>query len=476
MAYPENNDLERAIKSLTIWKVWAAAHADGVIMDAAPAPERDGQYRSPFRDDGKSGSFSVCHDGAGYVDFGGTGESGNVWKFAAKCWANATKGELAKKLIALSGIVPTLPPKPTAPGAAPAAGEVDPALAAAARTIERAKKLREQEAAVYAEREKLVRAPSVKVAHPWPAFVRAHYLEGVEYLRKTPKAVEELANARGWPVEWAAELVEQGLVSYPWERGATPGAKWQKRQKAFLVQAPRFSREQTALDEHGYHQRFFSPAREGSPEKKGWLFVPSIPKNAPRSELERLIVQHAGLARKQTDAEILHDRPTLTQPLPFVLGDVQVPKLVVLLEGQWDAITFYGACGFFHDTTTPEGIAVFGIRGAHGLDMFLGHWAAWLERHSPRAWVLADNDAAGGSWRDAPEAEPGLPRPPGLAERLVAVGCRNPLVSWLKPGPWGKDFNDFYIAKAKAGQPIGPEKMDEWMRKVGIRNATGGWA
>jgi hypothetical protein len=161
-----------------------------------------------------------------------------------------------------------------------------------------------------------------------------------------------------------------------------------------------------------------------------------------------------------------------------VLGDLAAPRVVVLLEGQWDAVTFFGACGWFFDDDAVDplpdtGCAVFGIRGAQGIDAFLSYWGEWLYRHKPRAWCIADNDAAGGTWREAPAAAPGLPRPPGLAEKLEAAGCRKgeTLMTWLKPGAWGKDFNDYF----KAAAPTVP-KMRDWLQRVGILDGKGAWA
>ncbi len=464
MAYEPNDDLKRAIEALTLFQVWAAAHRDGAVLEPVPGTQRDDQYKSPFREDGKNGSFSICHDGRGFKDFGGSGTKGGVWQFAKLCWPNKEGRVLAEELIALSGISRTVPRKPQ-PGAT-AAAPIDPAIERAAKSIARSDRVRQAEAAVYEDREKALRPPSVKTAAAWPQCVKAHYNEGVEHMLSEKKRIADLARDRGWPEDWARVLVEMGLVAYPWERWARAGEKFAGRQKAFLVQAPRFKMAATALDAVGYHQRFYQPASEGRPENKGWLYVPSLPKNGPRSPLEEQLVAYG-----ETLGIEKNERRALVPPLPFVLGDLQAPRLIVLLEGQWDAITFFGACGWFHDTTPAEGVAVFGIRGAQGTDAFLGHWAPWLERIKPRVWVIADNDAAGGSWRERPAADPGLPWPPSLAERLVAVGCRAPLVSWLTPGKWGKDFNDYY----KAAKP-GPEKMRTWMHKVGIMDASGGWA
>jgi hypothetical protein len=289
--------------------------------------------------------------------------------------------------------------------------------------------------------------------------------------------MEEIAKARGWPLHWVAEVVAGQKMGCPWERGATPGAKYAARQRAFVVEQPRMAAGGLVLEQVGYHQHWFMPAKDGKPANKGWLYVPSTPKREPRGEFERELVAYS-LANGSTQ-----EAPrSLVPALPFVLGDLVNTKVIVILEGQWDAITFYGACGFFEESEPPpKGLAVFGIRGAQGLDVFLGAWAPWLRRLRPRAWVIADNDAAGGTWRDQPEAEAGLPRPPSLGDRLIAAGCgggehdeaRAPVISWLKKGNWGKDFNDYY--KAFNGK-FGPEKMAAWLRLHGIELEKGGHA
>lgn len=468
MPYEENDDLARAIAALDIFMVWRVAYRDGVI--ALPPPQGDGVVKSPFREDGAKGSFSILGQGRGWRDHGGNGDHGGVKDFVIRCWPSESPGERAVRMIEMSGIIKT-PARQIAHPAAGAPGAVDPALARAAKSIEKRRRSQELEDAIYEEHRKKLLPPVFKPGPLWPACVATRWEEGVANLAGDNARMGELAKARGWPVEWVAELANMGLIGYPYERMATPGAKYAARQKAFLVQQPRLTGEVCVLDPVGYHQHWFVPPRNGEPAKKGWLYLPSIPKKEPRSQYERALLAYGAGATLEAGR-------ALVQPLPFVIGDLQNPWLIVILEGQWDAITFYGACGNFHDTAMPERVAVFGIRGAQGLDVFLGAWALWLRRHRPRAWVIADNDAAGGTWRDQPPAEPGLPRPPSLGDRLIAAGCRGgerdeaaaPVISWLKKGNWGKDFNDYF--KAFNGK-LGPEKMAAWMHSLGITIAGG---
>lgn len=462
MAYEDNGDLGRALAALDIFTAWASAHREGATLVAAP--QRDGVTKSPFREDGTKGSFSVIGGGKGFKDHGGSGEAGGVWKFCQLCWPQDSKADTARRVITLSGIIPSV----RQPGAG--GGQ--------SKTIDYKAKAAAAQDAFYAEREKKLVPPKFKPVAPWPRCVFERWDEGCDALQADSARQEDIAKARGWPVHWVAEVVAGQKMGCPWERGATPGAKYAARQRAFVVEQPRFEPGgKLVLDQVGYHQHWFMPAKDGKPANKGWLYVPSTPKREPRGEFERELLAYS-LENGSTQAA----PRSLVPALPFVLGDLVNTQVIVILEGQWDAITFYGACGFFEESEQPpRGLAVFGIRGAQGMDVFLGAWAQWLRRVRPRAWVIADNDAAGGTWREQPAAEAGLPRPPSLGDRLIAAGCgggehdeaRAPVVSWLKKGNWGKDFNDYY--KAFNGK-FSTDGMWAWMRKQGIELAKGGHA
>jgi hypothetical protein len=474
MPHHPTDDLARAREALTIFRVWEVAASEGAIMPSCPPPTRDGLIKSPFRDDGRNGSFSVCHGGRGFKDFGGDGSSGDVWRFAKLCWPNLTDGELAKKYIEMSGIIRTPRPQPTAPGAA-APAAVDPRLEKAAKAMAKRDHLRHLEDAVYEELERqLGPKTEVKAIPGWPDFVRERYLEGWRVLRNATARMSSLAKDRGWPVEWVCELVGMGLLSYPLERWVDLEGT-ARRQKAFRVDLPAItivaspdgkgSIAKAELCPIGYHQRWFMAAKGEALAQKGWLYVPSVPK-AILSTFDRALTEYGAGLGVTPDK-----RAGLFPPLPFVLGDLTGTKVIVLLEGQWDAVSFFGACGYFEDSNPPAGVAVFGIRGAQGLDVFLAYWAKWIRHNQPLAWIIADNDKAGQTWLRAPEAKPGLPRSPTFAERLEYVGCRKVLTSWLNPGAWGKDFNDYY----KAAKP-GPAKMADWMRRIGVMKEDGKWA
>lgn len=476
MSHPQNDDLARARDALTIFRVWEVAALEGAIMTPEAPPRRDGLVKSPFRDDGRNGSFSICHGGKGFKDFGTGGAKGDVWRFAELCWPNLQKGEIAKKLIEISGITPT--PRPARNDAQPgaAAAPVDPTVARAAKAIAKRDRVRAMEEKIYEDLEEQYKPRAeVKDVPEWPQFVADRWAEGSRVLRGAVARISELARERGWPAEWALELVTSDMLSYPLERWIDKEDAKHRRQKAFRVDLPIIKTMTTAdgndaiatatLRPVGYHQRWFVPPKDGQPASKGWLYIPSVPKSV-QSKFDQALTAYG-----ETLGVTPENRHGLFPPLPFVLGDLAGPKVIVLLEGQWDAITFFGACGYFEDANPPQGIAVFGIRGAQGLDVFLAYWAKWLRYNEPIAWVIADNDAAGQTWLKPPEADPGLPRGPSFAERLERMGCRKVLTSWLKPGAWGKDFNDYY----KAAKPS-TAKMAAWMQRVGVMKENGQWA
>jgi hypothetical protein len=479
MSGETNSDLSRALQRVTIFQIWREAGLPS-------CPDRDGVYRSPFRED-RTASFSVGGQGKIFKDWGRPEVAGGLIQFAKLAWPNLGEEEIKDALVDLAGTrthrapaaAPVIGPdgKPQAPAVV-----IPTALLKAAKNLDKKIRLAEAEERIYQEREEQLR-PQIeegrRILPAWPDCVRDRYLDGVAMMATDPKLQEKLAKERGWPVQWIEELVALELVSYAWERGCDAGGRWARRQKAFRVDFP-----QIEVDEHGaravlqpigYHQRFFMPAkRAGEAPTKGWMYLPGFPKHEPRSEYERAIVaegQRRGLKWEAANDRSDGVREKFLAGLPFVLGDLVNTRTVIILEGQWDAISLFGACGWFHDTTPAAGVAVFGIRGADGMDCFLGYWRRWLRANAPLAWVIADNDDAGRGWREAPPAKPGHLQPPSLAERLADAGCRDVKVSWLKEGPWGKDFNDYYKMKKPS-----PAKMWKWMRDVGVLDSAGGWA
>jgi hypothetical protein len=241
------------------------------------------------------------------------------------------------------------------------------------------------------------------------------------------------------------------------------------RQKAFRVDFPEVklrgkvddpaASAVATLRPVGYHQRWFMLGQPGEAPQKGWLYVPCVPKQAKApGAFDRKLLEYGAQQGVTPD-----NHAGLIPPLPFVMGDVGAAKLIVILEGQWDAITFFGACGFFEDATPPVGVAVFGLRGAQGVDVFLAYWHFWLKWNKPVAWVIADNDKAGQAWLKPQAAKGNALPPPTFAERLKHCGCSDVKLSVVK-SQWGKDFNDYY----KVAKPT-PQKMRAWMTAIGIK-------
>lgn len=69
--------VEQVRSEYTISRVWRM-----IGLPGSPPREGVGPCRSPFREDNQP-SFSICHGGKGWVDFG-TGDKGDVFSFYAE--------------------------------------------------------------------------------------------------------------------------------------------------------------------------------------------------------------------------------------------------------------------------------------------------------------------------------------------------------------------------------------------------------
>jgi hypothetical protein len=277
-----------------------------------------------------------------------------------------------------------------------------------------------QAAAVRAEQERKALEPD-RVLGDMPEPVAARWAEGLGWLRAHAEKREQLAQERGWPVDVVEFLEAAGLIAYPrldWGDEAQRG--W-----ALPVQAPRYSPAGGVwLVQTGYHQRWF---KDG---EKAWYFSPN---------------------EKRHGASV--------PALPYVLGDVRAPWLCVMLEGQWDAITFAHATGLFSDAC-EGGIAVMGVRGAQGLTPLFQWWGRWLKDIRPQVWLIGDNDAAGRRWLPASRWRAG----DSFSERLTRLGLQV-RASLLRPEAGaGKDFND-----AWKQHRWGTQDIYAWMESEQIR-------
>lgn len=242
------------------------------------------------------------------------------------------------------------------------------------------------------------------------ATVRERYMTGWKGYEE--KRMERLATERGWPVEWVQDLVKLGRISDPVLPWHTVGGKGAQRGTAFLVQRPDRDGKLVSV---GYHQRFRT--KEG----RAWCFCPYITQKDARSDYQRAMAEE-----KKT-----------VQPFPFVMGNWRAP-LWVILEGQWDAATFWYLWNLKPD---PAPVFVVGIRGAQGVGVFLAAWARFLQKVSPRVWCITDNDTAGRSWAIV-EKDQAKFKPHTFLDRLRHWAGTEPAHSMI-PASMGKDLNDF---------------------------------
>lgn len=326
----------------------------------------------------------------------------------------------------------------------------------------------------------------------WSALVRARYEGG-------SGAVDGLlavAAARAWPEHWMRWLIEAEMVSLPWLPWAEPAVGEVRREVgegkrtiAFRVDAPVWGAAGDAMVLRdvrpvGYHQRFLAG------DRKNWVFVPYFPddengdggpkwlstfQTGLRAECEGrgLAVRSARSGKLECEA--------VTPPLPFVLGarPGAALRFLVITEGQWDAVTFAGACGWLDGGEWPEGVVVMGARGSTGVDTLLAYWGAqaeaeggakkvsWMREHGPAVLVLADNDTAGKKWDEAPATKPGEVALPTFAGKIKFAGAGRVEVRRVTAA-LGKDFNDYWRARRP-----GVAAMHDWLGALGLWGAWG---
>lgn len=387
MNNPNSPDLLNAAKEkLTLRQLW-----DLAPFSATP-PDRDGVVKvNPFRED-RHPNFHVTENGRVFKDFARDNIKGGVWEFVQLCRPNWTNAE----------IVACLKER---------AGGIESPQAASRR--------RRQRAPLIARAVESPRPAVVGKLDPWPASVRARWEEGLHFLRNDPVRRHRIAEKRGWPVSVVDSLARLGLIAYPllpWTN-ATRGT-------AFLVQAPkRGPLDTVSLLPLGYHQRWWK-ACEGKPAEKCWIFAPN---EKPETDRAKWPLQFP---------------PSKCPAAPFVLGDVANARLLVIIEGQWDAATFFHAAGWF-DASSPARVAVFGMRGNQGTQPFFDYYSK-LWPWKPAAWIIRDADKAGESWEPRRHVwDNGC----GFADRLQAI-CSRVVVSKIKdPQRHGKDFNDYWRAR-----------------------------
>jgi len=254
-----------------------------------------------------------------------------------------------------------------------------------------------------------------------PAVAMAAWSEGVDYLATNPERIRKLAEFRGWPTEFARYLAECASVSMPLYH--------RERSIAFLVEVPEAltnpSGGQIIMRYVGFHCRL--EPREGD-DRGSWRFVPN--------EKEH----------KQS-----------TPALPFIIGGgwLDAARLLIITEGQWDALTFSLAAGWLGEGCSwPQGVCVIGIRGASGVNSFLKYYGRfWPE--NVNCLLLPDNDGTGGKWFEGRDS---------FADRLAQL-CRR--VAVIRCGEH-KDFNELYRAET-----VTPEQIQELLAAHGMSLESG---
>jgi hypothetical protein len=242
-----------------------------------------------------------------------------------------------------------------------------------------------------------------------PGPVSAAWKEGVDYALEHPDVADNLAQLRGWPADFAHYIVGCAAVSMPRHKNM--------RGLAFLVVAPEGERGTMGTRDIGYHIRL----EPKSGENASWRYAPN-------------------------EAEHGHSIPAL----PFILGDFDSANLLVIAEGQWDALTFALAAGWLGDECLwPDGVGLIGIRGASGVDTFL----QWYHRFWPRGancLVLADADPAGSRWYSGDCSF--VAKLSSLCRKVAAIDC----------APY-KDFNELY-----RHENVGPEEVQQLLASHGM--------
>lgn len=394
------------------------------VASALGVPLKNGVQLSPFRKE-RNPSFSVFNQGQFWKDHT-TDESGGTWKFLELARPEWDKAERARWLIELSG--------------------QDPKAGSRMSKTERRERLREQTLAKYRRhRAEAQERPRMPECEPWPGLVRDRYGEGYLRLKRGVNERSTIAEERGWFDYTVEQVVELGLM-------AEPLLPWSSKARgvAFLVQRPMSGPDGPTLENVGYHQRSVRRRknRYGETVQKTWTYVPCVPAN-PHTEFQ---IALAKLNRS-------------TPALPFVLGNIRDPSLIVITEGQWDAIAFWAACCGEDGPAAPAHgrLAIFGLRGASSPNLFLSAWSHLLRTHtSPTVWLLGDNDEAGRRWTSPTVRAPGTLPSPSFSDRLRAQGAGR-LVTTFLAGDGIKDFDDYYARHMPE-----PADMAGFFKKAGL--------
>jgi len=413
--------LQEAKARLTIWDVWEAAGL-GPCEPARMWRRDDCVVRSPLRANNRE-SFSIGKEAKVFNDFRDSEIRGGVWEFAALAFGLEEGKDIRTKLVEIAGTGDLDESQGSG-------GEPLSKTAWRAQQRERERAAAERIAANAARDNALPMRPDDMDLRPWPEHVRARWMEGMRAWDIQPGWVERLAKWRGWPVKWVSALRAMGQLSVPLYPGVDPASGYQPRGYAFRVLAP-MGEGPEGLQTIGYHQYIPWMDQRKRQTVRCWCYCPND-KGGDRSEYMRT----------------MRAEGRRIWPLPFAIGVYDEPERVVILEGQWDALTYYGMLGGFDSCDYGPSALVLGLRGASSYRYVLMFWRRQLEGR--KVIIIPDNDKAGSKIvrRDQDrELAPTRLSFADVCEQICDVSVRE-----LPDIEGVKDFNDFWNHKRRAGE------------------------
>jgi len=374
--------------------------------------------KSPFREDHSAGSFSVQRNA--FKDFANDEHRGGHIAFVKLARPNWSKKEAIEFIIKTAGMEPE---------------KQAPSRVNAVKKLKRAELYRQAKA----KREELPELATLPAS--WSKPVRECWQEGIDPLNH---AAPDLAFSRGWEPSALHALAKADKTSMPllpWARNANGNRGW-----AWIVErpdpVPGTAGRKLSLVPVGFHARysFFDADKV---ESRRWVYVPYEP----------------GEGKAKTDFQKHLATMCCKLPAyPFVLGDLKEPRLVVILEGQFDAVSFALAFGWL-ENGFPPGVAVFGLRGVQSQAAFLAGYGAWLRTCKPFVWILGDNDKAGRAL-DRADTTGSILAEPSFLDRIRAQGC--PVYACTVDYEGCKDFNDLWRVA-----PPSVDTMQKWAAHIG---------
>lgn len=416
-----DEQLDRAFQQVSVIKV---AQHFGIALKA-------GVQKSPFRNDQHGASFSVytAKDGSSrFKDHADPDFRGGVWKMAQLCAPGMPGKEIRDLLVTLNGDIPKRLTR----------GQVK-------------REVTEKRGELYRiAAEKASELPKLDGAEPpeWDSKIYERWAQGTDAL---VEQADEFGTERGWCKATMCELIDQDKTSAPLLPWADSG---DRRGWAWKVEKPVYMAGRMSLVPVGYHERYFVYERGVEAQRhkeRRWCYVPSVPKTDDVGQKTE--------NRMSEFQKHLRGLNVRIPAYPFVLGDFESPaRLCVILEGQFDAVSFALAFGWLL-YGFPAGVTVFGLRGVQSQTALLAGYGQWLRKHRPFVWVIGDNDAAGRKI-DQRDNRSDIVREPSFIDRLRGQGCK--VYAELINHPGCKDFNDVWrLAKPSA------HTMIQWAKHVG---------